>query len=306
MIPPHELKNKEFTRVMRGYSIPEVDEYISFVMEKYTDLYRENDALERKLQSAMDALDTMRAEEESIRTALINAQKAGKQIVADASDRADKIMRSTKSDCMRVLTEFRDKAAAERKILLDLKNEVTTLKEDLFEKYKKHIEYLEELTPNAAEEAAAMNAVDNDAYAAKIAESIAGLIREDFDFDITAEEPDDTPLRSGRNSEDGGDTQIFAKVTEQNPPPVHHVTLDDISESASAERKSQSSPAAPAAAAPADGAAEEDADALLEALAAEVDEDALVTDEQLRAVYGMGGSDDAEHKDAAASTQSNS
>ena len=108
MIPPHELKNKEFTRVMRGYSIPEVDEYISFVMEKYTDLYRENDALERKLQSAMDALDAMRAEEESIRTALINAQKAGKQIVADASDRADKIMRSTKSDCMRVLAEFRD------------------------------------------------------------------------------------------------------------------------------------------------------------------------------------------------------
>ena len=54
MIPPHELKNKEFTRVMRGYAIPEVDEYISFVMEKYTDLYRENDALERKLQSAMD------------------------------------------------------------------------------------------------------------------------------------------------------------------------------------------------------------------------------------------------------------
>ena len=32
MIPPHELKNREFTRVMRGYAIPEVDEYISFVM----------------------------------------------------------------------------------------------------------------------------------------------------------------------------------------------------------------------------------------------------------------------------------
>ena len=76
MIPPHELKNKEFTRVMRGYSIPEVDEYISFVMEKYTELYRENDALERRLQSTLDTLDALRAEEESIRVALINAQKA--------------------------------------------------------------------------------------------------------------------------------------------------------------------------------------------------------------------------------------
>ncbi|MGM9624650.1 MAG: DivIVA domain-containing protein [Eubacteriales bacterium] len=304
MIPPHELKNKEFTRVMRGYSIPEVDEYISFVMEKYTDLYRENDALERKLQSAMDALDTMRAEEESIRTALINAQKAGKQIVADASDRADKIMRSTKSDCMRVLTEFRDKAAAERKTLLDLKNEVTTLKEELFEKYKKHIEYLEELTPNAAEEAAAMNAVDNDAYAAKIAESIAGLIREDYDFDITAPDQDDTSVRSARNSEDGGDTQVFAKVPEQNPPPVHHVTLDDISAPASAERKKQSDTAADGSTASA--VSEEDADALLEALAAEVDEDALVTDEQLQAVYGISSSSAAEPTHAASGTKSNS
>lgn len=294
MIPPHELKNKEFTRVMRGYSIPEVDEYISFVMEKYTDLYRENDALERKLQSAMDALETMRAEEESIRTALINAQKAGKQIVADASDRADKIMRSTKSDCMRVLTEFRDKAAAERKILLDLKNEVTTLKEELFEKYKKHIEYLEELTPNAAEEAAAMNAVDNDAYAAKIAESIAGLIREDYDFDITASEPDDASARSARKSEDGGDTQVFAKVTEQTPPPVRHVTLDDISEPAAADPKAQSSTTRDAGTASV--VSDEDADALLEALAAEVDEDALVTDDQLRAVYGIGGGSDAEQQ----------
>ncbi len=227
VIPPHELKNKEFTRVMRGYSIPEVDEYISFVMEKYTDLYRENDALERKLQSALDALDTMRAEEESIRTALINAQKAGKQIVADASDRADRIMRSTKSDCMRVLAEFRDKATAERKTLVDLKNEVASLKQELFEKYQKHIEYLEVLTPNAAAEAAAMNAVDNEAYVGKITDSIAGLIKEDFDFDVTDPDTAQTAVPPPEKEREA-DTQVFARVAQPDTPPVRHVTLDDI------------------------------------------------------------------------------
>ncbi len=266
MIPPHELKNKEFTRVMRGYSIPEVDEYISFVMEKYTDLYRENDALERKLQSALDALDAMRAEEESIRTALINAQKAGKQIVADASDRADKIMRSTKSDCMRVLAEFRDKAAAERKTLFELKSSIAALKEEMFEKYRMHIEYLEQLTPGIEADAAAMQLTDHEAYAERLSDSIAELVREDFDFDITDTAP------APQTADAMADTQVFASAP---APMVHHVAID-------AEEEDDTAPAAAPAA---------DDDDLLDTLAAELADEALVTEEELRAVYGTSGSD---------------
>ena len=250
MIPPHELKNKEFTRVMRGYAIPEVDEYISFVMEKYTDLYRENDALERKLQSAMDALDAMRAEEESIRTALINAQKAGKQIVADASDRADKIMRSTKSDCMRVLAEFRDKAAAERKTLFELKASIAALKEEMFEKYRQHIEFLEQLTPGVDTDAAMMQQTDHDAYAERLSDSIAELVKEDFDFDIN-ESAAPTPSPDAL-----ADTQVFAKAAQT--PKVQRVSIDD-----GAENQSTGS----------------DTDDLSDALAAELDIDALLTEE---------------------------
>ena len=263
MIPPHELKNKEFTRVMRGYSIPEVDEYISFVMEKYTDLYRENDALERKLQSALDALDAMRAEEESIRTALINAQKAGKQIVADASDRADKIMRSTKSDCMRVLAEFRDKAAAERKTLYELKASIAALKEEMFEKYRMHIEFLEQLTPGIDADAAAMQLTDHEAYAERISDSIAELVREDFGFDIT----DNAPAQPA--SDALADTQVFAAAPAA--PSVQHVSIDD---------SEPDTPSAPLS-----------DDDLLEAIAAELEDEALVTEDELRQVYGIADSD---------------
>jgi len=268
MIPPHELKNKEFTRVVRGYSIPEVDEYISFVMEKYTDLYRENDALERKLQSALDALDSMRAEEESIRTALINAQKAGKQIVADASDRADKIMRSTKSDCMRVLAEFRDKAAAERKTLYELKSSIAALKEEMFEKYRQHIEYLEQLTPGIDADAAAMQLTDHDAYAARLSDSIAELVKEDFDFDIT----DNAPAPQAADAL--ADTQVFAKAAAA--PKVQHVTVEEEEETAAT--------AAETSAALSD-------DDLLDAIAAELEDEALVTEEEVRAGYSISDSD---------------
>ena len=66
MLPPNELKKKNFTRVMRGYSSAEVDEYINFLMEQYTDLYRENNDLECKLRNTAAKLDALKKDEESI------------------------------------------------------------------------------------------------------------------------------------------------------------------------------------------------------------------------------------------------
>ena len=57
MLPPYELKNKEFSKAMRGYNTTEVDEHFAFIIEKYTELYRENDELERKLKTAYAKLD---------------------------------------------------------------------------------------------------------------------------------------------------------------------------------------------------------------------------------------------------------
>ena len=40
MLAPHELKNKQFQKTFKGYNPQEVDEYLAFVLEKYTELYR--------------------------------------------------------------------------------------------------------------------------------------------------------------------------------------------------------------------------------------------------------------------------
>ena len=94
MLAPHELKNKPFSKSVRGYNPAEVDEYIELLIEKYTELYRENNELERKLKSVGSKLDQMRDEEESIRSTLLNAQKMAEKIVTDANTRADAITAS--------------------------------------------------------------------------------------------------------------------------------------------------------------------------------------------------------------------
>ena len=191
MIPPHEINNKEFSRVVRGYSIPEVDEYIAYLREKYTELYRENDALQRRLAQADAELGELKAEESDIRAALITAQKAGKKIITDANTRAGRITMQTRIDCEKILEDFRRESAQERETLAVLKGQVSNLKQRLFEMYSSHISMIEQITPNINEEIAKMSAITDDEYAASLVAEIRGKSGVD-DIQPTKLDPDET------------------------------------------------------------------------------------------------------------------
>ncbi len=147
MLAPHELKNPEFTKSLRGYSTVEVDEHIDFMIEKYTELYRENDELEKKLRLTEAQLDAMKGEEESIRSALVNAQKASTRIINEANERADVIMRSAKNSCDRLIAELKANVKKENERLREAQREVAAFKAALFEGYQSHIELIEKIAP---------------------------------------------------------------------------------------------------------------------------------------------------------------
>ncbi len=151
MLPPHELKNRAFTKAIRGYNPVEVDEYIDFLIEKYTELYRENDELERKLKSAVTRLDEMRNDEDSIRSTLIDAKRAANKIKADAEERAEAIVRSAKTSCNTILSDFNAKIEYGRDTLAELQRDAFALKRELFERYSEHIQIIEKLTDDMDE-----------------------------------------------------------------------------------------------------------------------------------------------------------
>lgn len=147
MLAPHELKNAEFSKSLRGYSTVEVDEHIEFLLEKYTELYRLNDELEKKLRITEAQLDALKAEEESIKTTLVNAQKASTRIINEANERADVIMRSAKNSCDRMVAELKANVIKENERLRDAQRETASFKAALFEAYETHIAQLEKISP---------------------------------------------------------------------------------------------------------------------------------------------------------------
>ena len=157
MLAPHELKNKEFAKGFKGYNTQEVDEYIDFLLEKYTEAYRENNELERKLRIVVTNLDEIKDEEESIRSTLIQAQKMAEKIVDDANDRADVITGAIKDRCDSVIAEFKQQLMNEKEKAWMIRTSIIDFKNNVYELYGKHIEELKNLSVNEIEDIALPN-----------------------------------------------------------------------------------------------------------------------------------------------------
>ena len=146
MLPPGELKNKEFARVVRGYSIPEVDEYIAFLLEKYKELYAECDRLEKEAMESRDALAAQKQQVQAVKSTLIAAQQASEDMIANALKEEERIKERTVDACEQIIDGYRDRFSAEYKRAADLKAAVQQLKNTLFSQYSEHIRQIEELT----------------------------------------------------------------------------------------------------------------------------------------------------------------
>lgn len=152
MLAPHELKNKTFNKALRGYAPQEVDEYIEFLVDAYTNLYRENSELERKLKVVVTNLDEIKDEEEAIRSTLLKSQKLGEKIIRDANEKADVITASIKDRCDVIIAEFREQLAKEKQEMWEIRTRILDFKKSLYEQYRHHIEEIQSVSVNEIED----------------------------------------------------------------------------------------------------------------------------------------------------------
>ena len=146
MLLPHELKKDDFTKSFKGYTTTEVDDYIDFLIEKYTEVHRENDELERKLKSAVARIDELLKKENQLKDTLLNVRQAGDQIIDEANERADLIVRSAMDRCNAVLAEFGSRVRKSQETLSAITAEIEAFKTSLYVRYNDHIEQIEHLT----------------------------------------------------------------------------------------------------------------------------------------------------------------
>ena len=87
-----ELKSGLERAIFGGYSVRSVEEFLTPLREDYSALYKENAVLKSKMKVLVEKLEEYREQEDSIKKALLKAQAAADDMVANAERRSAKML----------------------------------------------------------------------------------------------------------------------------------------------------------------------------------------------------------------------
>ena len=151
MLTPNDISNKRFEKSpFGGYKPEEVDSFLSEIAMSYERLYEEKEAAEEKMEVLAEKLEEYRANEDSLRTVLIGAQKLGDNIIRDSKAKAEVIISDAEGRVKQVFSESEGKIDKERETLAMLQKETEEFKKRLIAMYKQHLELIS-LMPEAEE-----------------------------------------------------------------------------------------------------------------------------------------------------------
>lgn len=116
-LTPMDIKNKDFKKGLRGYSIEEVDDFIEEIVENYEEVYKENSRLKDGLSRAHEKIEHYEKLEVTIQNTLVLAQNAADQakessekqaelIISNANESAQKILDKAHSDVVLINDEY--------------------------------------------------------------------------------------------------------------------------------------------------------------------------------------------------------
>jgi len=146
MITPQDIREKTFTTRMNGYTKSEVDEFLDEIAADLTALTKETAAMKSKMKVLVDKVEEYRSTEDSMRLALLSAQKMGSQIENDAQAKADSIVAQARENAERITRRAADGIANEEAKLEEAKKATNKFFEHMRTVCEKQIEFYEKLS----------------------------------------------------------------------------------------------------------------------------------------------------------------
>lgn len=151
MFTPQEIQEKTFEKaVFGGYDMQTVDEFLEPLTEDYITLYRENAVLKSKMKVLVEKLEEYRAQEQSMRKAIVSAQRTADALVAEAERKSAQILNNAEADA-----QVKDADAVVAKQIERMNNAKKTAKnfiEVLEQDIRGHLDLLEKLKNEDLEE----------------------------------------------------------------------------------------------------------------------------------------------------------
>jgi len=131
-ITPMDIEQQEFSRSFRGYNEEEVDDFLDKIVKDYEELINENIRLNEEIERMQEKLKEFGEIEETLRSALLNAQKSAEEMKGRVESEAKIIIEKAEMEAKALKQQVFQKED-------QLKNEIDNLRRYKFifkEKFK--------------------------------------------------------------------------------------------------------------------------------------------------------------------------
>ena len=145
MLTPETIASRRFDKQMGGYKQDEVEEFLQQVAAEYTQLLSEKEELEGKIEVLAEKVEQYREDEDSLRSALIGAQKLGDSVIRESKAKADQTLREARAKADQILENAQKSIEREQLALIKMQKEVTKFKNRLLTLYRQHLEMISAL-----------------------------------------------------------------------------------------------------------------------------------------------------------------
>lgn len=146
MLTLNEIRNVNFRKAnFGGYRAEDVEAFIDEVQLSYDTLLRENAELVKKLEVLAAKLEEYQGEEDSIRNALMNAQKVGDASLRDAKHKAEIILKDATIKAEKIVSNAQAEILNERDIIERMQRDISEFKTKLLRLYKEHLTLINNL-----------------------------------------------------------------------------------------------------------------------------------------------------------------
>ena len=225
MLTPQDVRSVQFEKNLRGYRTEEVDRFLDKVEEQLTQSENEAEALRKQIadltaenQKLRQEMKDYEADGDMLKSALINAQRMGENVIRDANELLQKA--SDRAD--EIINEANEKKLAEEREYDRVRLEVTRFKSDVLNLYRSHVESLSRL-PEFQKEDAPAEEPEESAAEDEVEETTAEL-NEKLDDAADAKAPETAEADDAAEDGDAEKSEDFWEKDESqlklDPPPA--------------------------------------------------------------------------------------
>ena len=146
MITAQNVRDVRFTKLMGGYKTAEVDSFLDQCADTIEALNADSEEKARKMQVLAETIVDYRNQEDSIRTALVSAQRMSETVIAEANDKASAIIAEAEGKAATIEEDAKKRIQAELDELARIQKEVVAFRSRLLATYREHLTLIGVLT----------------------------------------------------------------------------------------------------------------------------------------------------------------